>query len=47
MIDIKEILLEGNNRYQWKIIQGTEKLRNNKKQNYSILFLTCIGINRI
>lgn len=51
MIDIKEILLEGNNRYQWKIIQGTEKLGNNKKQNSLILFLTCmdprIDVHRI
>jgi len=51
MIDIKEILLEGNNRYQWKIIQGTEKLGNNKKQNNLLLFLTCmdprIDIHRI
>ncbi len=51
MIDIKEILLEGNNRYQWKIIQGTEKLGNNKKQNNPLLFLTCmdrrIDVHRI
>ncbi|MGB5911524.1 MAG: carbonic anhydrase [Promethearchaeia archaeon] len=51
MIDIKEILFEGNNRYQWKIIQGTEKLRTNKKQNYFLLFLTCmdprIDVHRI
>jgi len=51
MIDIKEILLEGNNRYQWKIIQGTEKLRINKKQNKPLLFLTCmdprIDVHRI
>ncbi|MFX1433841.1 MAG: beta-class carbonic anhydrase [Promethearchaeota archaeon] len=51
MNDIKEMLLEGNNRYQWKIIQGTERLGNNKKQNSLVLFLTCmdprIDIHRI
>ncbi len=51
MIDIKEILLEGNNRYQWKMIQGTEKLGDNKKQINPLLFLTCmdprIDVHRI
>ena len=51
MFDMKEILLEGNNRYQWKIIQGTEKLGNNKKHKNPLLFLTCmdsrIDVHRI
>ncbi|MFW9947304.1 MAG: beta-class carbonic anhydrase [Candidatus Odinarchaeota archaeon] len=51
MVDIKEILSEGNNRYQWKIIQGTENLRSNKKQLNPLLFLTCmdprIDVHRI
>ena len=51
MVDMKEILLEGNNRYQWKIIQETEKLENNKKQKNPLLFLTCmdsrIDVHRI
>ncbi|MFX0180844.1 MAG: beta-class carbonic anhydrase [Candidatus Hodarchaeota archaeon] len=51
MVDIKEILLEGNNRYQWKIIQGTEKLRIDRKQSNPPLFLTCmdprIDVHRI
>ncbi|MFX1586674.1 MAG: beta-class carbonic anhydrase [Promethearchaeota archaeon] len=51
MIDIKEKLIEGNNKYQWKIIEGTEKLGINKKQITPLLFLTCmdprIDIHRI
>ncbi|MFX0181130.1 MAG: carbonic anhydrase [Candidatus Hodarchaeota archaeon] len=51
MLDIKDILIEGNNRYQWKIIQGSEKLGNHKKQINPLLFLTCmdprIDIHRI
>ncbi len=51
MVDIKEILSEGNNRYQWKIIQGTENLGTNKKQLTRLLFLTCmdprIDVHRI
>lgn len=40
--DIKKTLLEGNNKYQWKIIQEEEQLRNNTKPNYPVLILTCI-----
>lgn len=52
MIDeIKQKLIEGNNKYQWKIIQETEKLSGQTKLKYPTLVLTCmdprIDIHRI
>ena len=52
MIDeIKQKLIEGNNKYQWKLIQETEKLSSHTKLRYPTLILTCmdprIDIHRI
>lgn len=49
--DIKEKLLEGNNKYLWKIIQETEEVTTRSKFKYPVLILTCmdprIDVHRI
>lgn len=49
--DIKQKLLEGNNKYQWRIVQETERITNRSKLKYPTLILTCmdprIDVHRI